>query len=286
MFAPILLIEHIEEVKRMLKQYLGDDSMADDIISIDPTPGKGYSNWIAKMYIFSDKDEFDLLYDLIPVYYELVRRKKILPPYADIYRIENINQLSNVITKAKTNIQTKSRSYTNYGKSEIVTKETDWIYKGKNIMVFVPKTHRSWCYWFPDRWCITHQNDLSRETYHSYVDTHGFKCIALVDKSKPEGHHKKYVCVTNYNVQMPIPKGEDFKKYVNMVRNLNLRQGWTEEEIGGHFDTYDFGHDLDTMSYEISFADNNHSRIANSPEMVAEILQPYYDEKIKPEWFK
>ena len=285
MFAPILLVEHIEEVKRTLLQNLGTDEMAEEIMSIDPTPGKGYSNWITKMYIF-DREKFELLYDLIPEYYELIRRKKIKQPYADIYRISDIDQLSDVIGDSKSSIETKSRSYTNYGKSEIMTRETEWIHKGKNVMVFVPKTHRSWCYWFPDRWCITHQNDLSKSTYMSYVDTHGFKCIALVDKSKPEEDHKKYVCITNYNMQLQIPRGDAFRDYVEMVRKLNQQQGWSEEEIGGHFDTYDFSHDLDSMSFEISFADNKHSRIANSPEMVAEILQPYYDEEIKPEWFK
>jgi len=50
-----------------------------------------------------------------------------------------------------------------------------------------------------------------------------------------------------------------------------------------HFSTYDFDHDLDYMSYEISFADNKHTKIADTSEKVAEILQPYYDEEIRPE---
>jgi hypothetical protein len=284
MFGTILLLEHIDEVKRMLNQHLGSDEMADEIMSIDPTPGKGLANWIARKYIL-DKENFDLLYDLIPTYADLVKRKKVKPPFADIYQISSINQLSDVIDQAKSSIEAKSRSYTNYGKAEIITKETEWIYKGQHLLVFVPTTHRSWCYWFPDRWCIAHQNQLSQDTFEIYQRQNA-KNIALLDKSKPEGDHKKHVCVTNYNVKVSIPKGDDWRAYIDNVIRININQGWSEKDIKAHFDTYDFDHNLDYMQFEITFADSNYTRIADTAEMVASILQPYYDEKIQPEWFE
>jgi len=51
------------------------------------------------------------------------------------------------------------------------------------------------------------------------------KLVALLDKSKKDGDHKKHVCVANLKMKLAIPRGESFKVFVKQIEGMAYKRG-------------------------------------------------------------
>jgi len=272
----------------ILKNRFGTDEYIEQVIDIDPTPQKKYAEWIAKQVIkfgqkYTDLNELEALGTMIVQFHDLLEKGKIPEDFRNINVIDDPEMLEDIVYQAEQTTKGDS-GYTKAEEATIKSNETNTIVDNEQVSVVEPMTHRSWCFWVPNKWCTSYKSDKAKEVVDQQHQ-HGIRSFVIIDHTKEEGDRTKYVSVSRYPQSMRVPKGDEFAEHMRGQQERLRAMGHTEEEALAHFQSYDIPDDLEEAQFEITYGDNKQSSLAGTIEDVIEALQPHYNFRLREDWF-
>ena len=198
------------------------------IISHDPSKNQKYLNWIGKILVSVDNDDYispDEIMKDITLFHKNIKG-------VDLYSLKSFDQLQDLVHK-KTEPSTRQK----------IINEADIIVNDKDWLVVAPTTHESSMFFGGStHWCIS---SGSENHWNKYYNEDGDCIIMIKNRKKTKGSSDWKICLT-------IPPGDDNLRYTTMydvndhatsVRNSSFYSEIPEYVVGKISDYVSNNHD-------------------------------------------